>query len=304
VQGYLSARSKPPPTEGLKISCFTHHGRHQVIPERGCLDVFASGPNEHCKFSVLRNMEHEALLLCPETDHSSINFNLGRRGALRNMIFIAGFATSGIPSTAAEAFGRERSQLEFCLVNVLRTKYWANFLSFSLTTALNDKRERARDLFLEARLGSKAILTQKVGGGANIRVYNLAGLKLKDCLNDSVEWYDDFMKAEKKRGINKKTISRSKRDLQEAVDDIIYALGSCVEFDGLESVTDASPRSSLTLSMYTTDKATFVKRTLDEKLIPSIESFLGFFDKDLVDRCRYYVQQNYPNEFFDVDGTS
>ena len=45
-----------------------------------------------------------------------------------------------------------------------------------------------KEPYLEARLGAKALVTGRVGGGANARVYTLAQFELRACLKDGQYW--------------------------------------------------------------------------------------------------------------------
>merc|ERR1711966_125326 len=52
-----------------------------------------------------------------------------------------------------------------------------------------------------------------------------------------------------------------RNDLADTAEELVEALASLVEFDGLETTWDPSPRSSLMLGMYTPQKGAFVYRT-------------------------------------------
>jgi plasmid stabilization system protein ParE len=82
----------------------------------------------------------------------------------------------------------------------------------------------------------------------------------------------------------------------QLIADLAEALASLVEFDGLETTLDPSPRSSLMMSMYNTQKATFVRRMLAERIIPTAQSLFNEFDPDVRNLCIKYVQSTYPNE--------
>ena len=92
------------------------------------------------------------------------------------MLLISGNAS---PALAAPFFGREKRQLELCLVSVLRTQYWAMNVSTQIRARILSPKTRVDDeevgsladavrkgSYLEARLGAKAILTQKVSTSA------------------------------------------------------------------------------------------------------------------------------------------
>jgi len=81
-----------------------------------------------------------------------------------------------------------------------------------------------------------------------------------------------------------------------AADDLVESLGSLVEFDGLETTQDPSPRSSLMLSMYNQDKGTFVYRTLTERVIPSCDRFISVFGRRRREFVEEYVRAEYSSE--------
>jgi len=157
-------------------------------------------------------------------------------------------------------------ELDFCLVALMRFLYWAESLS---------RRLPDQSAYLEARLGAKAALTQRLGGGANSAVYTLSSLQLKGCLND-LQMYSPSQAT----------------DLQSFTE----AIASLVEFDGFDTLTDPSPRSSLTLSQYTESKGIYVRRILEEKVIPTGRSILQAFPEERRQRSRGYILQYYPNE--------
>jgi len=146
--------------------------------------------------------------------------------------------------------------------------------------------ELMKVFYVEARLGAKAAVTGKVGGGANTRVLNLASLELKDCLTDGKWWFA----RENKDNIRKQS------SLDTVAENIVESLASIVEFDGLETTQDPSPRSSLTLSMYKDSKALFIQRVFLERTIPSCDSFLNYFDDETREACEKFIMDNYPIE--------
>ncbi|KAI2510895.1 hypothetical protein MHU86_3516 [Fragilaria crotonensis] len=161
----------------------------------------------------------------------------------------------------------------------LRVQYWAEAESRDIQINLEND-DRVLDLYLESRLGAKAAVTGKVGGGATSRVYTLASLKFRETLED-LAWY--ARKAKNKRA-------------DELITDLVEALASLVEFDGLETTLDPSPRSSLMRSMYDRKKLEFLRRMLSERIIPTAQALFNEFDRDVRDICLNYVAVNYPNE--------
>lgn len=192
----------------------------------------------------------------------------------------------------------DRRQLEYCLVHVIRVQFWAETVAASIGDALAMAPPGStpnKSPYVEGRLGAKALLTGRVGGGANGRVYGLASLQIKGCLKDAQAWYVDSIKAaSKSRGGVRPTDRR--RQLGAAADDVAESLAACVEFDGLDNTLDPSPRSSLMVSQFTSDKATFVRRTLAERTVPACEEFTGYFGSGVQERCERYVRETYPSE--------
>jgi len=171
--------------------------------------------------------------------------------------------------------GKERRQLDFCLVNLLRVTYWAESLVESLTTTEDE--DKRKQIYLEARLGAKALVTGKVGGGATNRVYQLSTLQFRGCLED-ISYYG------------------KSRQVSDSCQDLLESIAAVVEFDGLETTTDPSPRSSLTLSMYNPKKSTYVQRLLSERVIPVSKQLFNSFDPGIRQRCEAYVASTFPNE--------
>jgi hypothetical protein len=191
-------------------------------------------------------------------------------------------AAVGLVLTAPQRAGafpfetKERRQLELCLVGLLRLQNWALSVESKIRNA--ETEDQRKEAYLEARLGSKAIVSGKVGGGSTGRVYILGSLQIRDCLSD-LKFY-----------------SNSPKKIDQLNQDLIESLASIVEFDGLETTQDPSPRSSLTLSMYTQDKANFVKRMLSERTAPLIGEIVSSFGPDERAQCETYIQQYFSNE--------
>lgn len=149
----------------------------------------------------------------------------------------------------------------------------------------------------ELRLGAKAILTQKVGGGVRReKLELLGGLQLKESLQDGKAWCLNLAKTNQIG--ESPTGGRRICDTQvfSAAEDLVDSLGSIVEFDGLETTQDPSPRSTLMLSMYNQSKATYVYRTLTERVIPSCDSFISAFGRRRRDFVEEYVRSEYSSE--------
>ena len=218
---------------------------------------------------------------------------------------------------------KERIQLDLCLVNLLRLLSWAqtesNLLSLEKTTTTTttttttpspppeqtsaaldanaattvaaNLQKKKKQAYLESRLGAKAVLTGRIGGGATLAVYTLASLKLRDCLDDLVYYYNANNNNNDKTTTTRRDIGRIRMDALR--DDLVEDLAALVEFDGLETTQDPSPRSSLTMTMYTDQKAVFVRRMLQERIVPTLLTILQQFDTE---RALTYLERQYPNE--------
>jgi len=79
-------------------------------------------------------------------------------------------------------------------------------------------------------------------------------------------------------------------------DDLIEALASIVEFDGLETTQDPSPRSSLTLGQFNDRKAKFVSRMLSERIVPLTQELIDYFGAETRAQCEAYVREYYRSE--------
>jgi hypothetical protein len=217
--------------------------------------------------------------------------------------FLACLIEPSVRPTTAEAkvpnlFRRDRRQLEVCIVTILRVRYFSESLGQKLQQLLVDATDTTRQepfkqldkikaLYLEARLGSKAILTGKIGGGATEKVLSLATFDLKNCLDDARYWYK-YLKMDLNSAMDRNILDRTSADIMES-------LAAIVEFDGLETTQDPSPRSSLALKMFSLDKAVFVQRMLLERIVPTCDSFVNVFgSKRLV--CEQFIRLNYPDE--------
>jgi len=246
------------------------------------------------------NIENGQMKEQLKTD-KSINVIQRRRIVIKKIVTGVGVSAvmldKNVKANKANAFtlpfsiGNDRRQLELCLVAVLRLRYWAEKTALSIKkmregTVPDLLQDSMKGPYVEARLGAKAAVTGKVGGGANTRVLNLASLELKDCLTDGKWWFA----RENKDNIRKQS------SLDTVAENIVESLASIVEFDGLETTQDPSPRSSLTLSMYKDSKALFIQRVLLERTIPSCDSFLNYFDDETREACEKFIMDNYPIE--------
>ena len=194
---------------------------------------------------------------------------------LKKIMAIGATLEMSTPQNADAAWGKDRRQLEFCLVNLLRVSYWAESVARDLKTV--NQEERRKELYLEARLGAKALVSGRVGGGASRRVYNLATLQFRGCLQD-LAYYG------------------KSRQVSDLAQDLLESVAAVVEFDGLETTTDPSPRSSLTLSMYTEEKMAYVQRLLSERVVPLARSLANSFEPEIRNQCQAYIASTYPNE--------
>jgi hypothetical protein len=188
--------------------------------------------------------------------------------------------TSGPHASHAWFPSRDRMQYEYCLVNFLRVQNWAESVSSRLPVVAtnnyndnNNKQQQQLATYIEARLGAKGILTGAVT--ASDRTRTLATLKLSDCLND-LKYYAP--------------------STATTIDDWREAMASLVEFDGYDSLVDASPRTALIVQQYTSEKANYVSRVLQQQLVPLGRRIVAGCNAAAVQTARHYVTDYYPNE--------
>lgn len=230
-----------------------------------------------------------------------------RREFIKASIAITTTLSSHPPSAKALslpfASKPSRRQLELCLVGVLRLRYWAQNVGSSIIEMRRSTNpalltEAMKGPYLEARLGAKAALTGRIGGGSNSNVITIGSLQIRECLKDGTFWYDEYvyknLKNESKE--QKAVLMKQRVALLAASEDITESLAAVVEFDGLENLQDASPRSSLALSMYGDSKANFIQRMLLERTVVNCDVFVNCFGKEERDVCERYIKVNYPNE--------
>jgi len=228
---------------------------------------------------------------------------LFREVALTSIASLTLVTTSRSSANAAPFGNAQRRQLELCLVTLLRVRYWCEIVSRSIQDKIDNApssgaTDATKAPYLEARLGAKALLTGKAGGGANSRVYKLATFQIRGCVKDAEKCFNDYYKMEA-AGANsdeRKELKRRKAIMSSSSLDITENLAALVEFDGLDNVQDPSPRSSLALTKYTKEKALFVKRLLLEREIPALDSFLTAFGTAKRLEIEKYVRNTYPNE--------
>jgi hypothetical protein len=237
---------------------------------------------------------------------SSKNIISGRRSVVTKCIryavttgIVVGVSTVPYEYTNAALFSsdQDRRQLEVCLVTLLRVMFWAQRQAIELDTiaaaasSTTSDMGRQRALYLETRLGAKAALTGRIsGGGATSRVYTLATLQLPACLVD-LEWHASQLQYRRQENSN-----NSLRKVSELCLSFRESLASIVEFDGLDTLTDPSPRATLTLTQYNTNKVMFVRRTLNELTIPVGQKLVTAFGPEPYQRSISFVQQYYSNE--------
>mmetsp|Transcript_5882 Transcript_5882/g.10613 ORF Transcript_5882/g.10613 Transcript_5882/m.10613 type:complete len:329 (+) Transcript_5882:150-1136(+) len=259
---------------------------------------------------------HQNTLLCGIGSRNAKNEEqiIHRRSFLSNMLISGAALTSSqlLLTQKANAIpflhgGSDRRQLELCLLTVLRTQYWAKCVAKSLKAKLLTSLEEQEELvyglsdtqkkqpYLEARLGAKALLSKKIGGGANAKVVKLASFQIKDCLKDGKYWCGVLAKSGTLNSSNnQKAVCNQK--LEVYGDELIESLASLVEFDGLDNTIDPSPRSSLMLTMYTNDKGVFAYKTLTQRVIPSCENYLEVFGPERRKVCEDFMRRDYAEE--------
>ena len=200
--------------------------------------------------------------------HEGILFH--RRHVLQRATTIVPSILLSAPSVVHAANARE---LDFCLVQSARAIAWAQRVSQQLNSAASESQQKAA--YLEARLGAKTLLTGRMGGGANAAVYRLSTLQFTGCLHDLVTSY----------GASAPLIQSWREEI-----------AAVVEFDGLDSVMDASPRSALTLQQYSDSKRMFVTRLLNERVIPTGQRVMQQFP-ERQPRVQEYLVQYHSDEF-------
>ena len=227
-----------------------------------------------------------------QKNNKSINTLMNRRSILLATVTTATMLPlQPQPSHAGLFAEAPRRQLELCLVSLLRLTYWAELTATALQG--NEDPDSRKSRYLEARLASKALVTGKVGGGANLRVFNLNSLQCKGVLTDLVGYAGDTTSSN--NSYSKAEATQRRKAMETLQTELLESLASIVEFDGLETTIDPSPRSSLTMSMYTEGKAVFVRRTLTERVVPTISAILRLFS-DVLPSCEAYVAKTYPEE--------
>jgi hypothetical protein len=251
-----------------------------VLPEANVVGAFEmgnNGANNHHQWLWPMETHGKVESLPKSPALTSVTCDSRRRAFKMVSASILGSVNVPLPSHAGLFPEKPKRQLELCVVSLLRILYWAENAAKDLRSEDPDRR---RQRYLEARLASKAMVSGKLGGGSNYQVMTLKSLQLKECLLDLVSYVED------------QRLRRQAIDLQT---DLLEALASVVEFDGLESTVDSSPRSSLTMTMYTEAKATFVRRTLEDRVVPTTNSLIRLFPQ-VEDLCVAYIQKTYPDE--------
>jgi hypothetical protein len=205
-------------------------------------------------------------------------------------------AAAVVPFTANN---NNHRQLELCQVSMLRVLYWAQTtvdeLSAPPTPVADDDDDRKRKKkYLETRLCAKAMLTGKMGGGSTGKVYQLASLQIPGCLSD-LEYYIVSSSLSSNSNSNSKSF---KQVLLDAKVTFYESLASIVEFDGLETLLDPSPRSSLTLGQYNEKKVQYIVRVLKEQTIPSGRRLVAGFGMQPYQIAQNYINQYYKSEIY------
>mmetsp|Transcript_35766 Transcript_35766/g.75316 ORF Transcript_35766/g.75316 Transcript_35766/m.75316 type:complete len:351 (+) Transcript_35766:91-1143(+) len=272
--------------------------------------------NVRLEEEILRDDQSD--VITPTTNNDRRSF-LSQLASTSLLATAAGSSSSLLlyPTQTANAIpflgGPNRRQLELCLVAILRTQYWAMNTAKSIKTKLISPPEATnttevlsentkKQPYLEARLGAKALLTQKIGGGANSRVRELGTFQFKECLDDARYWCGELAKNNQlpSQQTGELTVKGGKRlcstDLVDIGEELVESLASLVEFDGLETTIDPSPRSSLMLSMYNPQKGTFVYRTLVERVVPSCKRYLRVFGTERMRVVEEFVRRDHGDE--------
>ena len=218
--------------------------------------------------------------------HPSAPLDHPKHQTRRRQLILATLATSFSSLIQSQpAFAKQRIQLEYCLVSLLRAleilQSIANNLADSNTRPSTS--ETRIKTYLEARSAAKALLTGKLSSGTiTKRVYDLSSLRLVDCLQDLAFYYGSTMSPS----------PQSTMRLESLMHDWQESIAEMFEFDGLDSLTDPSPRESLTLAQYSDQKAAFVQRCLQEKVLVLGPQILQFYQQTpAMDAAERYVKQ-------------
>jgi hypothetical protein len=233
---------------------------------------------------------HQLAALCSDDDSEgwrphmpAVACSRRRDLFIRSTAILTGSSASSPAHGLSFGGGTQPSrELEFCLVALVRVLYWAQSVALRLYDDDSNK-----SAYLEARLGAKALLTGKMGSGANGKVYTLSNLQIPGCLRD-LETYATAQPRALLFGDAKRSF--------------IEDLAAIVEFDGLLTLTDPSPRASLTLQQYTPKKALYVQRLLLERVVPEGQQLLQFFPESARERSKGYLKQYYSSEFILLEG--
>jgi hypothetical protein len=265
----------------------------------GCTPVHAFTTTKHLgarrraeRMSFLTKMNQRQTRDDNVSCHSSptdIGINVSRRNILKISISFAS-TNSILIGHGKRTNAADHRQLELCLVSVLRVLYWSQCqieqIDDSMVSVDTDENtiNRQRALYLETRLGAKAALTGRISGsGATRSVYTLTTLQLSGCLQD-IEWYG----------------ARNVQFRRNYVDDLCTSfregLASIVEFDGLDTLTDPSPRSALTISQYNVNKLKLIRRILNERIIPDGKKLVIAFGPEAYQRSNGFIMQYYSSE--------
>jgi len=206
------------------------------------------------------------------------NLILDRRRSMITSMSTLLTLSSSSPAEALSLFqnNSERKQLELCLVTIMRVQRWAEDVASRMYVGT----EWDVSAYLEARLGAKAILTGRIGGGASKVVYELAPLKIKTCLEDAVFYAGT-------------SVYKKKSEAEGYRETILDALASIVEFDGLETTQDPSPRSSLMISMFNLNKGMYVLRMIQERLLPACKQITRLYGEEKFLSCERFMLLNY-----------
>ena len=268
----------------------------------GHWSVFALNSHSVIGRGKARRQSTTTLLLQSNDNHSELcaydaEFNdwfltedtvsiIDRRTMLQRTCFIS--ASAALPTLTARvssASAAERRQLELCLVIIWRVLYWVQGLLYRWNEAAGN-REAVQQIYLEARLGSKSCLT----GGKNVGVvtgippiaaknlYTLSTLQFASVLDDL------------------QAVHNTKAPFATKCRDWYESLASLVEFDGLDSLTDPSPRPQLLINQITDKKLVYVKRMMQERIVPLARELIFTFPDDARTISQSYVERYYANE--------
>jgi len=170
------------------------------------------------------------------------------------------------------AVGLENSQkysLELQLATLARTRSY-----YSVALRDLDDADYAKAAYIDLRLSSKALLTTKIpNGSSSPMLFKLASFRFRSMLATS----------------NASTATQRR---------LIESISSIVEWDGLDSLSSDSPRTTLFERNYSIEKVRYV-RQLGESIVQLLDSaVVEVGGENALEKSSSLMLQYYPDEIF------